>query len=177
MALDKIIMRTTVGLLLALVLLAVALRDDVVASHARADINATPDVVWDYITDPKFRPDWMESVTGALQTAGTTGFPNSSMMLDVMVDGRPAHVYEDTINAAPPLMMETLIEDPTGAIRIKTTYRLRPIGDTGTQLSIDTARALDGFIAPFFAYFMQSTSDANVEGNLRRLKVLIERRH
>ncbi len=176
MKIYKLVIRIFLIAVTGIVLIGVLLRVDEVRSRAWVEIAAPPDTVWEFITEPEHRASWMESVQSAVQTSGVTGMSNGTMLLSIYQDGYSFHVYEDVVNSARPLGLETVVVDPEGAITVRTQYQLRPLGDEGTRLQVDTLRTLEGFLAPYFAFVVKRTADANVEGNVARLKALVESR-
>ncbi|TDI61291.1 MAG: SRPBCC family protein [Alphaproteobacteria bacterium] len=176
MAIDRLIIRIAIGAVVLLFALAFALRADTVESTGSIEISAPPDVVWATLVDPGQRHFWMESVTAAVPTVGAYGSAASSMMLSVSQEGVMRHIYEDVDTSAPPLLLQTSIDDPQGVLQLSTTYELRPVGAGGvrTRLKISVTRGLDGFLAPYFAFVVKNRGDENVTYNLNAMKRLVE---
>jgi len=175
MKIDRLIIRIAIGVVVLLFALAFIMRSDEIESSGYTEISAPPDVVWAALVDPEQRHLWMESVTAATQTMGAYGSGSSSMMLSVSQEGLVRHIYEDVVTAAPPLLMQTRIDDPDGVLELITQYELRPVGAGGrrTRLTITATRQLEGFLAPYFAVVIRQRSDENVDYNLNKLRQLV----
>lgn len=175
MSIDRVVVRAAVGIVLLIAVIAFALRDDTVVSTARIEVPVSPDVVWTVLTDTSLKSEWMEFVTGATQMIGASGTAASSTMLSVYQEGRMNNVYEDVIISAPPMLLQTQIGDREGVIQVTTRYELKPAGPGGarTRLTITATRALEGTLAPFFAFFVSQRSDDNVAHNAEQLQQLI----
>ncbi len=176
MAIDRLIIRIAIGAVVLVFALAFAMRADTVENVGTIEISAPPDVVWAVLVDPGQRHYWMESVTDAVPTVGVYGTAASSLMLSVSQEGLVRHVYEDVNTSAPPLLLQTTIDDPQGVLKLSTTYELRPTGAGGlrTRLKITAIRGLDGFLAPYFAIVVKDRGDENVTHNLNAIKKLVE---
>jgi carbon monoxide dehydrogenase subunit G len=175
MSIDRVVLRAAVGIVVLLAVIAFALRTDEVVSTASIEVPASPDVVWEILTDTSLKSEWMEFVTGATQMVGASGTAASSTMLSVYQEGRMSNIYEDVVVSAAPLLLQTQIGDREGVIQVATRYELKPAGPGGTRtrLNITATRALEGTLAPFFAFFVSQRSDDNVTHNAQALQQLI----
>lgn len=176
MKLDRLIIRIATGAVVIIFAAAFVLRSDTVESSGAIEIAAPPDAIWATLIDPDQRHLWMESVTSAVQTVGSYGSASSSIMLMVSQEGRARDIYEDIINSAAPLLLQTEIDDPDGVLKLNTLYELRPVGPGGmrTRLKITAIRQLEGMLAPYFSIVISQRSDENVDYNLEALKKLVE---
>lgn len=160
---------------LGIVVTLLAFRADRVESRAQSTIDAVPFEVWPFLVDPDVRRDWMDGVTNAARMTGVPGQRGSSMMMNLKVDQFTMNVFEDVVAADYPSRLETRTTDNLGTLSVETTYTLT-FEDDRTVVSVVQTRDLSGTWAVWFAPFIQTRADAQLQGNLDRLKALVNRR-
>jgi len=175
MSLGKLFAIAGGGVLLILVVGFLTMKSDEIETRAEIRIDAAPLEVWDILIDPELRPRWMENVTSAALMTGTAGEADSSMMLRVQVDDFNLSVYEEVKGAQWPDFIRTITTDNQGALSVSTAWFLES-GNPGTLVKVVAVRDLKDSLAAYFAPFIASRSKATLEGNLERLKQLVEER-
>ncbi|MFN3230520.1 MAG: SRPBCC family protein [Alphaproteobacteria bacterium] len=173
MQLWKLVGLAAAGILAIVVLAAVLMRADRIETQAVLHIDAPPVVVWEAIADPDRRADWMNNVRSAAQMTGRAGEPGATMMLRVNVEDFNLSVFEEIVGSGFPDFIRTETTDNQGALSVATAYFLEP-AEPGTTLEVKTIRELDESYARYFAPFIRSRSQATLEQDLDRLKVMVE---
>ena len=152
-----------------------AFRADTVETSAAITIDADIYDVWNTITDPDLRTRWMGNVTGTARMKGEPGMPGGSLMLTLRVDQFSMAVYEDTLETDPPFSLKTLTTDNQGDLSVNSTYSLDSALDgNGTKLTITEIRDLTDTWPAWFAPFVKSRSQDQLNENIARLRDLAE---
>ena len=153
----------------------ILLKADQVETAAAVDIEAEPYDVWLAVTEPDQRTRWMGGVTATARMRGQPGTKDSSMMLIVEVEAFTLTAYEDVLEADFPFLLKTMTTDNHGALSVETLYRLEPAETHDrTRLTVTETRNLEGTWAAWFAPFVETRSQNQLNQNLARLKALVE---
>lgn len=168
-------MRAGIFAAIAVGLLAVAgvlaFQTDLVVSKVQGRIEAPVDVVFDYIIEPDYRPNWMQFIESAVQMSGFPGEKGAQMLMMVEQEGFNVGVFEELVAVDEPYSIRYRIEEETADVM--TLYLLEK-EDEGTRLTIETERVLKKGWAKTFAFFLRSSGEKNLQYNFTSLKRLAE---
>ncbi len=147
--------------------------------HAAREItiDAPPDTVWAYLTEPKKRSSWVSGLVSVVPLRGTPGTAGSRALLVMLRQGQRFELEEDVIGADAPTWLG--IKTVSAGAIVTTTFTLEPLGPkdgpaTGTRLTFEQDTNHLSWHGKLFAPFWQMAAEANAGSDLERLKQLAE---
>ena len=164
-------------LLAAVVLWAIGMRSSAGQTHSSIEIRATPQQIWPWISQGDRQKQWVSWLLDVRDSGGAAGGAGSQhvwVMRDENNGGATMEIPFLYTEYVPPAQL-TASTSMAGLLDGRESYRLTDLGNGRTRVDADGRYQYRMWMARLMEPLITSRSEAKMNGDLARLKEMVEK--